>query len=152
MKLHLTYPDGSQQEKTLTDICSESPYTLLYFYPKDDTPGCTIQAQDFSRLYKDFCDLGIQIIGVSKDPHTSHCAFMNKYAIPYPLVSDPDFALHEMFQTVGIKSMYGKQYRGTIRSTVLLNAQGKTMARRDNVSASGHAETVLAYRKDHHHK
>jgi peroxiredoxin Q/BCP len=151
LTLHLTYPDWSQKEKTLTDLVSESPYTLLYFYPKDDTPWCTIQAQDFSRLYKDFCDLGLHVIWISKDPHTSHCKFMNKYAIPYPLISDPDFALHDMFGTVWLKSMYGKQYRGTIRSSVIVDQEGKEIMRWMDVSAQWHAEHVLAYRKKHHH-
>jgi len=151
MDLHLSYPDGTQKTLSLTDLCKQSPFTILYFYPKDDTPWCSIQAQDFSRLFNDFHDLGIQIVWVSKDPHKSHCKFMDKYAIPYPLISDPDFALHEQFGTVGLKSMYGKQYLGTIRSTVILNTQGEIITRWDDVSPSWHAEMVLAYRKSTYH-
>ena len=108
---------------SLTSILSESPLTLLYFYPKDNTPGCTLEAQDFTRLAPEFAKLGIQIIGVSRDSESSHENFCNKYDLAIQLISDADGTLHERFGVIGEKKNYGKVYIGVIRSTFLLDSE-----------------------------
>jgi len=127
----------------LTPLLSTSPQTLLYFYPKDDTPGCTLEAQDFTRLVPDFAKLGIQIIGVSKDSESSHENFCNKYSLGITLISDESGELHEQFGVIGEKKNYGKVYIGVIRSTFLLDSTGNIVKEWRNVKATGHAEKVL---------
>jgi peroxiredoxin Q/BCP len=105
----------------LNPLLANSPLTLLYFYPKDDTPGCTLEAQDFTRLVPEFAELGIQIVGVSKDSEVSHAKFCNKYDLGLTLISDEDGSLHEQFGVIGEKKNYGKVYIGVIRSTFLLD-------------------------------
>ena len=127
----------------LTSLLSTSPQTLLYFYPKDDTPGCTLEAQDFTRLVPDFAKLGIQIIGVSKDSDASHEKFCNKHSLGITLISDESGELHEQFGVIGEKKNYGKVYVGVIRSTFLLDQSGNIVKEWRNVKATGHAEKVL---------
>jgi len=127
----------------LTPLLSTSPQTLLYFYPKDDTPGCTLEAQDFTWLMPDFAKLGIQIIGVSKDSEASHENFCNKYSLAIKLISDESGELHEQFGVIGEKKNYGKVYIGVIRSTFLLDSTGNIVKEWRNVKATGHAEKVL---------
>ena len=107
---------------TLIPLISASPYTLLYFYPKDDTPGCTLEAQDFTRLKGEFAELRIQIVGISQDSESSHAKFCNKYNLGIKLISDEDGSLHEQFGVIGEKKNYGKIYIGVIRSTFMLNS------------------------------
>lgn len=128
---------------TLPTLLSRSPKTLLYFYPKDDTPGCTMEAQDFTRLKSEFEALGIQIIGVSKDSEASHAKFCDKYSLGIQLVSDESWELHEQFAVIGEKKNYGKTYVGVIRSTFLFDSSGKILKEWRNVKAKGHAEKVL---------
>lgn len=127
----------------LTTLLTQSPKTLLYFYPKDDTPGCTLEAQDFTRLVSDFAKIGIQIIGVSKDSESSHEKFCNKYSLGIELISDESGELHEQFSVIGEKKNYGKVYIGVIRSTFLLDSTWKILQEWRNVKATGHAEKVL---------
>ena len=127
----------------LTSILSDSPYTLLYFYPKDDTPGCTLEAVDFTRLRSDFWALGVEIVGVSKDSEISHEKFCKKHDLGIRLISDEDGSLHEKFGVIGEKKNYGKVYIGVIRSTFLLDAAGSIVKEWRNVKATGHAEKVL---------
>lgn len=127
----------------LNPLLSTSTQTLLYFYPKDDTPGCTMEAQDFTRLVPEFAELGIQIIGVSKDSETSHEKFCNKYSLGIQLISDEDGSLHEQFGVIGEKKNYGKVYVWVIRSTFLLDSTGTILKEWRNVKATGHAEKVL---------
>ena len=127
----------------LTSLLSTSDHTLLYFYPKDDTPGCTLEAQDFTRLVPEFAKLGIQIIGVSKDSEVSHEKFCNKHSLGIKLISDESDELHEQFGVIGEKKNYGKVYIGVIRSTFLLDQSGNVLKEWRNVKATGHAEKVL---------
>lgn len=127
----------------INSLLQKSPLTLLYFYPKDDTPGCTLEAQDFTRLVPDFAQLGIQIIGVCRDSEVSHAKFCNKYDLGITLISDEDGSLHEQFSVIGEKKNYGKVYIGVIRSTFLLDQTGKILQEWRNVKATGHAEKVL---------
>lgn len=127
----------------LSNLLSKSPYTLLYFYPKDDTPGCTLEASDFTRLKDEFVSLGIQIIWVSQDSWISHAKFCIKHHLDIELIADVDASLHHQFGVIGEKKNYGKIYIGVIRSTFLLNSEWKILQEWRNVKATGHAEKVL---------
>lgn len=127
----------------LNNYISLSPLTLLYFYPKDDTPGCTLEASDFTRLKWEFESLGIQIIGISKDSEDSHTKFCNKHHLSIELISDMDESLQNQFGVIGEKKNYGKIYIWVIRSTFLLDKNGKILKEWRNVKATGHAEKVL---------
>lgn len=139
----LVHPTLEEEQLTLEELVKRSPYTLLYFYPKNDTPGCTLEAQDFSTHIEEFSKLHIQIIGVSKDTHSSHCSFIKKYTLQASYLSDPDLILHRQFGARGEKNNYGKKVQGVIRSTALLDQQGKLLHARNNVRATGHVEKVL---------
>ncbi len=127
----------------LTSYLQKSEKTLLYFYPKDNTPGCTLEAQDFTRIKWDFEKLGIHIIGVSKDTEASHEKFTTSCGLGIDLISDTDGSLHEQFGVIGEKKNYGKVYIGVIRSTFLLDKNGKILKEWRNVKATGHAEKIL---------
>lgn len=124
-------------------MISASPYTILYFYPKDNTPGCSLEARTFSSLLSEFEQRGIQIIGVSRDSSASHCAFISKQGLTIGLIADAELTLHRQFAARGEKKNYGKIYEGTIRSTFLLDSKGQILKERRNVKATGHAERVL---------
>ena len=120
---------------------------VLYFYPKADTPGCTIEAKDFSRLSPAFAKAGVAVVGVSADPVKKQDAFKTKHALATPLASDET---HEMLQSYGVwgkKSMYGKTYMGIQRTTVLIGADGRIARIWPKVKIEGHAEEVLAAAK-----
>lgn len=116
---------------------------ILYFYPKDDTPGCTAEACDFTQYYSHFTEANTVIIGVSKDSIESHQKFKVKYHLPFVLISDPEGKLCEKFGAWGEKKNYGKIYQGIIRSTFLIDQNGKIKAALYNVKATGHVEKVL---------
>lgn len=116
---------------------------ILYFYPKDDTPGCTTEACDFTKHHETFIDANTVIIGVSKDSVQSHQAFKTKYNLPFILISDPDGEICEKYDAWGEKKNYGKIYQGIIRSTFLIDEKGKIKAAMYNVKATGHVEKVL---------
>lgn len=118
---------------------------VLYFYPKDSTPGCTTEAQQFSALNNDFAKANAVIVGVSRDSLKSHDNFIAKQAIPYSLVSDADEAVCELFAVMKLKNMYGKQVRGIERSTFVINAQGTLVQEWRGVKVPGHAAEVLAF-------
>ncbi len=147
MNLSLTLPDWSQHDTTLYDLCAQSDYTLLYFYPKDDTSGCTLEAQGFTTLLPEFDKLNTQIIGVSKDDHKSHCKFQDKYSLKIPLISDMDLVLHtdSRFDTRKEKSMYGRKYMGTMRASFLLDTSGEIVATWDKVKPATHPTETLEY-------
>lgn len=133
-------PKGTRDAK-LSDLLAESPKTLLYFYPKDNTPGCTMEAQDFTRAKEAFLDAGIAIIGVSLDGEKSHEKFRDDCSLGIDLIVD-DGTLHEEFEVIGEKMNYGKTYVGVIRSTFLIDASGVTHKEWRNVKATGHAAKV----------
>jgi peroxiredoxin Q/BCP len=117
---------------------------VLYFYPKDDTPGCTNEAKDFTALAADFAKAGVTVVGVSRDPMKRHDKFIAKYDLTVPLVSDEDGKISDAFGTWVEKSMYGRQYMGMERSTFLIDADGKVLRDWRKVKVKGHAEEVLA--------
>jgi peroxiredoxin Q/BCP len=117
---------------------------VIYFYPKDDTPGCTTEGAAFRDLYPEFQRLGCDIFGVSRDSLASHEKFKAKMAFPFDLLSDADEAACNMFGVIKMKNMYGKQVRGIERSTFLIDAQGVVRKEWRGVKVPGHAEEVLA--------
>lgn len=117
---------------------------VLYFYPKDDTSGCTREAQDFTALAGDFEKAGATVIGVSRDPMKKHEKFIGKYDLKVPLASDEDGRISDAFGTWVQKSMYGRKYMGMERSTFLIGPDGKVLKEWRKVKVPGHAEAVLA--------
>ena len=118
-------------------------YLVLYFYPKDNTPGCTREAQSFTEAKRKLSAAGATVVGVSKDSIKSHCGFRDKYAINFPLLSDPELTLHRAYGAYGEKTMYGKKVMGTIRSTFLIAPDGKVAKAWRGVKVDGHVEAVL---------
>ncbi len=117
---------------------------VIYFYPKDDTPGCTTEAKDFSCLVTEFEKVGADVIGISPDSAKSHARFRAKHALAVKLASDEDKTIAEAFGSWVEKSMYGKKYMGVDRSTFLIDRSGKVARIWRKVKVSGHAEEVLA--------
>lgn len=117
--------------------------TVVYFYPRDNTPGCTREAIEFTGLAKAFQKLGVTVCGVSKDSIKSHCGFRDKHALSIKLLADEDLAVHRSFGAFGEKTMYGKKVEGTIRSTFLLDGKGVVLRAWPSVKVDGHAEAVL---------
>ena len=116
---------------------------ILYFYPKDDTPGCTIEAQDFSKNIDKFNKLNSVILGVSKDSIDSHCKFIDKYNLNFNLISDVNGELCNAFEVIKEKSMFGKKYQGIDRSTFIIDKIGKIAAIWRSVSVKGHVDEIL---------
>lgn len=116
---------------------------VVYFYPRDFTPGCTIEADEFTKEYKKFQKLGVQIIGISTDDTDSHKKFAQKMSIPYILLSDPDSKVCKKFGVWGKKQFMGKEYMGVIRSTFLIDEKGKVSKVFSPVKPKGHADEVL---------
>ena len=120
---------------------------VVYFYPKDDTSGCTVEAKDFSAFKADFDAAGVNLLGVSKDPPRAHAKFTTKYDLTVPLASDADGNVTEGFGTWVEKSLYGRKYMGIERATFLIGADGKIARAWHKVKVKGHAEEVLAAAK-----
>ena len=116
---------------------------VLYFYPKDNTPGCTIEGADFRDLYKQFTKIGAVIAGVSRDSLRSHEGFKAKMEFPFELISDADEKLCAQFDVIKMKNMYGKKVRGIERSTFLIGPDGSLVREWRGVRVPGHAEEVL---------
>ncbi len=120
---------------------------VLYFYPKDNTPGCTDEGGQFRDLHGEFQKLGCAVYGVSRDSVKSHEGFKAKMSFPFELLSDPDEALCQMFGVMKMKNMYGKQVRGIERSTFVIDAAGKLRKEWRGVKVPGHAAEVLEFVK-----
>jgi len=116
---------------------------VLYFYPKDHTPGCTTESQDFRDRYADFLAARCQVIGVSRDTLKSHASFREKQALPFALIADVNEALCTLFDVIKMKNMYGKQVRGIVRSTFLIAPDGTLAHEWRGVKVAGHAAAVL---------
>ncbi|GGI84624.1 peroxiredoxin [Legionella impletisoli] len=119
-------------------------WLVLYFYPKDSTPGCTLESQEFRDQYSKFKKKNAEILGVSRDSLKSHEKFKAKYELPFELISDPDETLCQAFEVIKMKSMYGKQVRGIERSTFLIDPDGVLRHEWRKVSVKGHVEEVLS--------
>ena len=122
-------------------------YTVLYFYPKDNTPGCTTESIAFRELYPQFQAADTEIVGISRDSMRSHDGFKAKLGLPFQLISDPDEAVCLQFDVMKNKMMYGKQVRGVERSTFVVDADGKLVKEWRGVKVASHADEVLEFVK-----
>ena len=138
-KLEGVLHDGSTL--ALADLRGQS--VVVYFYPKDATPGCTNEAHAFRDLYRKFRKLDCEVIGVSRDSVASHAKFRAKHDLPFPLVADIDEAWCKAFDVLGEKTLYGRRFVGVIRSTFLIDASGTLVAEWRGVRVPGHAAAVL---------
>ncbi len=138
----LTVPDQNGDQKNLQDLLGKGG-AIIYFYPKDNTPGCTLEANDFQRLQGDFAALGMNVVGISKDSVASHTKFCTKHGLDFTLLSDGDGKACEGFGVWQEKKNYGKVYMGIVRSTFLVDAEGKVTKTWTKVKTKGHAEKVL---------
>jgi peroxiredoxin Q/BCP len=137
-----TLQDGQGAKRSLTELKGRD--VILYFYPKDDTPGCTKEACGFRDLWREIEDLGATVLGVSPDGAEAHEKFRDKYTLPFPLLSDPERKVMEKYGAWGEKMMYGKKTLGVIRSTVWIGADGKVKKHWKRVpDAAKHPAKVL---------
>ncbi|MFM2423630.1 MAG: hypothetical protein RLZZ70_15 [Candidatus Parcubacteria bacterium] len=132
-----------QQNSTHTLKQYKGQWVVLYFYPKDDTPGCTKEACMIADVYKDFKRMKVVVLGMSKDTPRSHAKFAEKYQLPFTLLSDPDMATMDTYGALVLKSMYGKQVRGTNRITYLINRAGKIAKVYPDVDPASHALLLI---------
>jgi peroxiredoxin Q/BCP len=137
-ELKVTLSDGTE-----LDLSSPGQPLVLYFYPKDDTSGCTREAQDFTELAGDFARAGARVVGLSRDPMKKHDKFIAKYDLKVPLASDEDGAVSNAFGTWVEKSMYGRKYMGMERATYLIGPDGRVKKEWRKVKVPGHAAEVL---------
>lgn len=135
-------PDENGEKRTLADLAGDRGL-VLYVYPKDDTPGCTIEAKDFRDLGGDFRAAGFTVAGLSKDAAASHCRFRDKHDLTFPLLTDADGGFLAEIGAYGEKKLYGKTVEGIIRSTYVVDRDGTARKVYRNVRAKGHAERVL---------
>ena len=134
-------PSTEGNEISLKDLKGKT--VVLYFYPKDDTPGCTQEACDFRDSYKKFQKEDVVLLGVSPDPVKKHDKFREKYKLPFPLLSDESKAMLQKYGVWKEKSMYGRKYMGVERTTVVINEEGKIKKLFPKVKVTGHFEEVL---------
>jgi peroxiredoxin Q/BCP len=137
----VTLLDDEGNSVTTTDLLGGP--LVLYFYPKDDTPGCTTEASEFRDLYKQFQKKNARIVGVSRDSVESHRKFKAKYSIPFALLADTESKLCDAFGVIVEKNMYGKKSKGIARSTFVIDASGTIVKAWPKVKADDHAEEVL---------
>jgi thioredoxin-dependent peroxiredoxin len=132
-------------DRPVTGQDYQGAWWVLYFYPKDNTPGCTTEAIDFTQLLPDFQALGAKIVGVSTDSVATHCKFIAKQQLQIELLSDPDHQMVEAFGMWQLKKFMGKEYMGIVRSTFIIDPQGKIAHLWPKVKVKGHAAEVLAW-------
>ncbi|MDO5666350.1 MAG: peroxiredoxin [Alcaligenaceae bacterium] len=135
-------------EGTITLKDFKGKYLVLYFYPKDNTPGCTNESKDFRDQYEAFKSLNAEIVGVSRDSLKSHENFITKYELPFELIADTEEALCNQFDVIKEKNMFGKIGRGIERSTFLINPKGVLIAEWRKVKVDGHVDEVLQRLKE----
>jgi thioredoxin-dependent peroxiredoxin len=133
----------SDEGETVTLSALRGKPVVLYFYPKDDTPGCTTEACEFRDAYDRFREQGVEILGVSPDTEASHQKFKSKYELPFPLLADPDHRAAEAYGVWKEKKNYGKTYMGIERSTFVIDADGKVAKAMRGIRPAGHAVQVL---------
>ena len=137
-----TLPSSDGGTFALDDL--HGTIVVVYFYPRDNTPGCTIEAQDFRDVVPELKRLGAIVVGISKDSIASHCKFRDRYHLSFPLLSDADGAVLEAYGAWGEKVLYGKPMTGVIRSTVIVAGDGTVAGHWPKVSVKGHAADVVA--------
>jgi peroxiredoxin Q/BCP len=134
-------PIGDGSELKLASL--KGQWVVVYFYPKDSTPGCTTEATGFRDLYAQFRRRNAEIVGVSRDSLKSHVNFATKQQLPFPLVSDADEAWCQVFDVIHEKVLYGKRHMGIVRSTFLIDPEGKLSQQWRGVKVPGHVQAVL---------
>lgn len=144
MTIDFTLPITSGGEFTLSKL--DQPL-VLFFYPRDNTPGCTVENQDFSALYAEFKNLGYEVIGISRDKHTTHCNFQKKHSLQHQLLADPDETVCNLFGVMKDKTMYGKPVRGIERSTFVFDKNKTIIKEWRKVNVPNHAQEVLDFIK-----
>lgn len=142
----ISLKDGSGKTVKLSDFKGKP--VVLYFYPKDDTPGCTVEAKEFQASLKAFENAGAVILGVSPDSQKSHCKFAEKFGLTFTLLCDEDHAVAEKYGLWVEKSMYGKKYMGVQRATFLIDGDGRIAHAWPKVKPEGHAAEVLVAIKE----
>ena len=138
---NFTLPSTNKKNFILNE--SVGKYIVLYFYPKDDTPGCTIETSDFNKLYSKFKKLDCEVYGISRDSIKSHDKFREKYKIKFDLLSDEELKVLKKYKVWGKKKFMGREFMGVIRSTFLIDKKGKTLKIWNNVKVKDHAKEVL---------
>ena len=136
-----TLPSTNGENQKLKDLFGK--YVVIYFYPKDDTPGCTIETNDFNKLLPKFKKLNCEIFGISKDTIKSHDKFREKFKIKFNLLSDEEIKVLKKYKVWGKKKFMGREFMGIIRSTILIDKKGKVIKVWDNVKVKDHAKEVL---------
>ena len=136
-------PATGDQNFTLSG--ARGKYLVIYFYPKDNTPGCTTEAQEFRDLYEKFKEVDCEVVGVSRDSIKSHENFKTKFTLPFELLSDANEIACELFGVIKLKNMYGKQVRGIERSTFVIDKDGALCHEWRKLKANGHAQEVLDF-------
>jgi len=152
IKINDTAPDfklpASNGEKIRLSDFRGKKHVILYFYPRDMTPGCTTQACDFRDFYKDFSELNAVILGVSPDPLVKHEKFVDKYNLPFLLLVDENHEVAEKYGVWKLKKMFGKEFMGIERSTFIINKEGILVKEWRKVKVNGHVEEALQYVKE----
>ena len=143
---NFTLPSTNQTIFSLKDTLGK--YVVLYFYPKDDTPGCTIETNDFNKLLSKFKKLDCEIYGISKDSIKSHHKFRDKYKIKFDLLADEELKVLKKYKVWGKKKFMGREFMGTNRTTFLIDKKGKIIKIWENVKVKDHAKEVLETLKD----
>jgi len=147
VELNQTVPEFScatTADEALTLSSLKGKNIVIYFYPKDNTPGCTQEGQDFRDTYSEFQAANTEIFGVSRDSVRVHTGFKTKHSFPFELISDPDEALCKLFDVIKLKKLYGKEHMGIERSTFLINADGVLVQQWRKVKVKEHVAEVLA--------
>jgi peroxiredoxin Q/BCP len=146
LQLHTQAPDFSLQDQHgVTHTLSQyhGKKVLIYFYPKDDTPGCTTEACSFRDNYKELTKLGLVVLGISKDAVTSHKKFADKFELPFPLLADEDTSVCQAYGVWGLKKFMGREYMGISRSSFLINEKGDIAKIYETVKPTEHVGEVL---------
>ncbi|CAN1592779.1 Bcp Peroxiredoxin [Candidatus Pelagibacterales bacterium] len=146
LALNFKIPSSNNKEFELNK--NKNKFLVIYFYPRDNTPGCTNEAKDFSKLYKEFKKFNCEIVGISKDSIESHKKFISKLKIPFQLLSDEKIIALKKYKAWGEKSMYGKKFMGIKRTTFLINPKSKIIKIWNNVKVKDHAKEVLSFFKE----
>ena len=151
LKINTKAPDFTLTSTNNTDYSlkkSSGKYVVIYFYPKDDTPGCTIEANDFNKLLPQFKKLNCEVFGISKDNLKSHDKFMEKYKLKFDLLSDEELTVLKKFKVWGKKKFMGREFMGILRTTFLIDKKGKILKIWENVKVKDHAKEVLETLKE----
>ncbi len=141
----IVFPNHKEWQKDLESLVANWKYTVLYFYPKDNTPWCSIQAEEFSELIEEFNKKSVEVYWVSKDGIESHKKFIDKKWIKFPLISDPNFELHKKFWAYWEKTMFWKKYNWTIRSVIIVNEKLEIIESFINIKAKWSWQKTLDF-------